>query len=220
MYIQLNSQVIYYERTGEGSPVILLHGNNETHEIFDELIPKLSDKHSVYALDMRGHGLSATPKDYHYKDMASDVLNLVEALEIKKPALIGFSDGAIVSLLCAIEHSNMLSSVVCCGANLSFDGIKFSQQHAIKKEYRKNNDPKTLMMIKEPDIPLDLLKRISVPALIVAGEDDCIKERETKSIAANIPDSELMILPKEDHYSYIIHSDKMAEPIETFLKKY
>ena len=49
MYIQLNGQIIYYEKTGEGSPVILAHGNNETHKIFDALIPQLSKKHTVYA---------------------------------------------------------------------------------------------------------------------------------------------------------------------------
>lgn len=37
MVIQLNSQVIWYEKSGEGDPVILLHGNQESHEIFDEL---------------------------------------------------------------------------------------------------------------------------------------------------------------------------------------
>ena len=39
MVIQLNSQVIWYEKSGEGDPVILLHGNQESHEIFDELPP-------------------------------------------------------------------------------------------------------------------------------------------------------------------------------------
>ena len=38
MYIQLNSQVICYEKTGEGTPVILIHGNKEDHHIFDELV--------------------------------------------------------------------------------------------------------------------------------------------------------------------------------------
>ena len=59
MYIQLNGQVIYYEKTGEGSPVILVHGNKESHKIFDVLIPELSKQHTVYALDSRGHGRSA-----------------------------------------------------------------------------------------------------------------------------------------------------------------
>ena len=53
MYIQLNGQVIYYEKTGEGSPVILVHGNGETHKIFDVLIPALSKQRNVYAMDCK-----------------------------------------------------------------------------------------------------------------------------------------------------------------------
>ena len=62
MYIQLNSQVICYEKTGQGKPVILIHGNNEDHHIFDTLVETMSKYHTVYAMDSRGHGESATPK--------------------------------------------------------------------------------------------------------------------------------------------------------------
>ena len=92
MYIQLNGQVIYYEKTGEGSPIILAHGNGETHKIFDILIPELSRKHTVYALDTRGHGESASPEQYHYSDMAEDIAAFVHALDLTKPAFYGFSD--------------------------------------------------------------------------------------------------------------------------------
>lgn len=217
MYIQLDSQIIYYERTGEGSPVILLHGNNEDHHIFDKLSDKLSVNHDVYAIDLRGHGLSATPKEYHYMDMAKDVVNLIKALEIQKPALVGFSDGAIVSLLVAIEHSELLSAIVCCGANLTPDGIKFGEMHSIKKNWKQTNDLKSLMMIKEPDISSKMLGEIKVPAYVVAGEKDCIKEKETKLIASSVKDSKLDILPGEDHYSYIVDNDFMAPKIEVFL---
>lgn len=76
MYMQLNGQVIYYEKCGEGSPVILVHGNGETHKIFDVLIAELSKKHTVYAMDSRGHGQSAAVTEFHYSDMADDVFEL------------------------------------------------------------------------------------------------------------------------------------------------
>ena len=85
MYIQLNSQVICYEKTGEGSPVILIHGNKGDHHTFDALAETMSQRHTVYAMDTRGHGESATPKEYHYRDMAEDVINLINALDIENP---------------------------------------------------------------------------------------------------------------------------------------
>ena len=126
MVIQLNSQVIWYEKSGEGDPVILLHGNQESHEIFDELAARLSERFTVYALDSRGHGKSATPAEIHYEDMATDVIHFVEALEIHKPILCGFSDGGIVALLAAIRRSRLFSRLIVCGANLSPKGLKGS----------------------------------------------------------------------------------------------
>lgn len=217
MYIQLNSQVICYEKTGEGTPVILIHGNKEDHHIFDELVEIMSREHTVYAMDSRGHGESATPKEYHYSDMAYDVINLIDALDIISPALVGYSDGGIVALLVAIRASNKLSRIVCCGANLSPAGIHHKDLREIKKDYKRDNDPRTLMMLVEPDIDTSELQRISVPALIIAGEKDCIKERETNRIASNIKNSQLLILPGEDHSSYIEHTDKIYNYIYRFL---
>ncbi|MBE5919490.1 MAG: alpha/beta hydrolase [Pseudobutyrivibrio ruminis] len=217
MYIQLNSQVICYEKTGEGTPVILIHGNKEDHHIFDELVEVMSREHTVYAMDSRGHGQSATPKEYHYSDMADDVINLIDALDIISPTLVGYSDGGIVALLVAIRASNKLSRIVCCGANLSPAGIHHKDLREIKKDYKRDNDPRTLMMLVEPDIDTSELQRISVPVLVIAGEKDCIKERETNRIASNIKNSQLLILPGEDHSSYIEHTDKIYNYIYRFL---
>lgn len=217
MYIQLNSQVICYEKTGEGTPVILIHGNNGDHHTFDELVCAMCREHTVYAMDSRGHGESATPKEYHYADMADDVINLIDALDIKSPALVGYSDGGIVALLVAIKASNKISRIVCCGANLSPAGIHHKDLREIKKEYRRTNDPITYMMLVEPDIDVAELRRISVPAMIIAGEDDCIKEKETNKIASNINDAQLLILPGENHSSYIENTDKLYNYIYRFL---
>ena len=217
MYIQLNSQVICYEKTGQGKPVILIHGNNEDHHIFDTLVETMSKYYTVYAMDSRGHGESATPKEYHYDDMANDVINLIKALDIEKPALVGYSDGGVIALLVAIKASRLISSIVCCGANLSPAGIHHRDLREIKREYRKTNDPITGMMLVEPDIEPSDLERISVPALIVAGEHDCIKEKETKKIANNINNSKILILSGETHSSYIEGTDVLYRYISNFL---
>lgn len=218
MYIQLNSQVICYERTGEsGSPVILIHGNSEDHHIFDELVETMQAEHVVYAMDSRGHGESATPKEYHYDDMASDVINLIEALDIEKPYIIGYSDGAIVALIVAMRASRLLSGIVSCGANLTPAGLHHKAIREIKKEYKQSQDPRALLMLQEPNIPVISLKKISVPALVIAGENDIVKEKDTVKIADNIPDSKLLILKGETHSSYIVHNDKLYDLVKSFI---
>ncbi|SDB25572.1 Pimeloyl-ACP methyl ester carboxylesterase [Pseudobutyrivibrio sp. YE44] len=217
MYIQLNSQVICYEKTGEGSPVILIHGNCEDHHIFDELVEVMSETHTVYAMDTRGHGESATPKEYHYEDMASDVINLINALEIEKPYLVGYSDGGIIALMVAMRESKLLSGIVCCGANLSPSGFHLRAIHEIKKSFKKNNDPRVKLMLLEPDIKERDLSAISVPALIMAGSNDCIKERETKRIVESIADAKLEIVANATHSDYVVHNAQLYDRIKMFI---
>lgn len=216
MYIQLNGQVIYYEKTGEGSPIILAHGNGETHKIFDILIPELSKKHTVYALDTRGHGESATAEEYHYSDMAEDIAAFVHALDLKKPAFYGFSDGGITGLITASRYPSLFSSLAVSGANLTPRGLKYFMRRSIRKSYRRKKNPITKLMLKEPHITKYELSRITIPTLVLAGAKDMVKKKETKKIAKYIPNATLHILPGEDHGSYVIHSPKLFPLLADF----
>lgn len=220
MYIQLNSQIICYEKTGEGSPVILLHGNREDHHIFDKLAERLERDHTVYAVDSRGHGESATPKEYHYSDMADDVINLINALDIENPYILGYSDGGIIALLVAMKAGYLLSGIICCGANLSPAGFHHRDIREIKKEYKRDNDPRTLLMLQEPNIDPSELRSINIPSLIIAGEKDCVKQKETEKIASSIPGAVLKILPGETHDSYIAKKDTIYTIISNFISQY
>ncbi len=217
MYIQLNSQIICYEKTGAGSPVILIHGNKEDHHIFDSLVDIMSGEHTIYAMDTRGHGESATPKEYHYNDMASDVINLIDALEIQKPFIVGYSDGGIIALMVAMRASALISGIVCCGANLTPAGLSHRAIREIKRQYKADGDPRTLLMLEEPSIELTELTKISVPALILAGEKDIVREKETKKIAEAIAKAEMNILPGETHSSYVLDNKTLYNTIRNFL---
>lgn len=216
MYIQLNGQILFYEKYGEGSPVILVHGNGETHDIFDALIPVLAKQHTVYAPDSRGHGLSATPKELHYADMAEDMANFIQVLDIQKPAFLGFSDGGIVGLLLASKYPDMISSLVVAGANLQPKDLKRSLLWRMKRAYRKSKDPLAKLMLTEPDIAPERLAFISVPTLVLAGQKDIVQPAATKQIADSIAGSILEILPKETHTSYVVHSAALAPQLLEF----
>lgn len=217
MYIQLNGQILFYEKYGEGSPVILVHGNGETHDIFDLLIPELSKNHTVYAPDTRGHGLSATPKEFHYADMAEDMAAFIEVLDIKTPAFFGFSDGGIIGLLLASKYPDLISRLAIAGANLTPKDLKRRTLRHIKRAYRKKKEPLTHLMLTEPDIDAERLQFISVPTLVLAGQKDSVKPAATKRIAAAIPGARLELLPGETHSSYVVHSAKLSPLLTEFL---
>ncbi len=220
MYIQLNGQVIYYEKTGEGSPVILVHGNGETHKTFEVLIPELSKKHTVYALDSRGHGQSAAVTEFHYADMAEDVAAFVHALDLVKPAFYGFSDGGIVGLMAASKYPTLFSALAVSGANLTPSGCRLHVRIFVRLQYLKSKNPLLLLMLKEPHITKADLSKITIPTLVLAGSKDMIKTRETKRIAASIPDAALKILPGENHFSYVVKSPKLFPLLDDFFSKH
>lgn len=216
MYIHINRQILYYEKTGEGSPLLLLHGNGEDHTIFDALIPFLEHKHTVYAIDSRGHGASNPTDDFHYPGMADDIAMFISSLEIENPVLYGFSDGGIVGLLLALRYPGIISKLIISGANLNPRGMKLAFLHKIKQHYKKTGSPLDQMMLEEPDIDPSALSQIKIPVLVLAGEHDIIKLSHTKLIARSLPYSQLEIVPGEDHGSYILHSNKLYPYIRDF----
>ena len=73
------------------------------------------------------------------------------------------------------------------------------------------------MMLDEPNITIEDLKKITIPVHVLAGEKDIIKLEHTKLIANNIKNSTLEIIKNENHGSYIIHSDKLYEIIKKYI---
>lgn len=216
MKIKVNDAEIYYEKYGVGLPIILLHGNQETHEIFDKLIEKLKLNYEVYAIDSRCHGKSENTKEISYDLMCEDVIRFIKKLNIKKPIIYGFSDGGIVGLLVSIKEPNILKKLVISGANATPDALKKKDLFFMKLVYLFTKSKYVKMMLKEPNISVEDLNNIQIPVHILVGKNDAIKIEHTKLINNSIKDSTLEIIENENHGSYIVHSEK----IYNILKKY
>lgn len=217
MKVFVNNVNLYYETFGEGQPIILLHGNQESHEIFDKLIDKLKDNYKVYAIDSRCHGKSEDPVDISYDLMCDDIIDLIKKLHIQKPILYGFSDGGIIGILVAIKEPTLLSKLIVSGANINPDVLTFWDNLITKTFYFFTRSKYIKMMLNEPNIPLSDLQKIDIPVHVIAGEKDVIKYEHTKLIADNIKNSTLEIVKGEKHGSYIIHSDKIYEIIKKYI---
>jgi len=215
--IKVNGINLYYEIYGEGRPIILLHGNQETHKIFDVLINKLKDNYKVYAIDSRCHGKSENPKEISYNLMRDDIIQFIKKLNIEKPILYGFSDGGIIGLLIAIKEPDLLSKLIISGANINPDVFTTFDLALTKLFYFFTRSKYIKMMLDEPNIPIEDLQKIIIPVHVLVGEKDVIKIEHTKLIADNIKNSTLEIIKKENHGSYIIHSEKLYEIIKKYI---
>lgn len=211
MRININGIELYYEKSGEGRPLILLHGNGEDHTIFDRALPLLEKRFCCYAVDSRCHGQSGGGK-LHYESMAADMLAFLEALDLSDIVFYGFSDGGIVGLLTA-ARTDRITTLITSGANLTPNGVKLQLRLLVRLMNLKNRDPKLELMLHEPWIGDDVLTKIRAHSVILAGSRDVIRAKETRRIAETIPGAELIILRGEGHSSYIVHSEKIARLI-------
>jgi pimeloyl-ACP methyl ester carboxylesterase len=218
MYLEVNNTDLYYEVSGAGPALILIHGNGESHFIFDKLIEALNSDFTVYAVDSRGHGKSEKTRVFHYSDMAEDFAEFIRLNKIEKPLIYGFSDGGIIGLLLAIKYPALISGLIASGANTRPEGVKPKWLLLFKLLYIFKRSPLIKLMLTEPDISAATLSQIKLPVLITAGSRDMIKDSETKLIAEAIPNAQLKIFKGKGHADYIIHSDFMAEVIREFYK--
>lgn len=217
MIINVNNVNIYYEAYGEGLPIILLHGNGESHKIFDKLIDKLKHNYCVYAVDSRCHGKSEKVKEISYDLMSDDMIFFIKKLKIEKPVLYGFSDGGIIGLLVALKEPEILSKLIVSGANLYPSGLKKYMRFFSEINYLFTKSKLTKMMLQEPNISPDELKNIKTQTVVLAGEKDLIIKEHTQLIADSIPNSTLEIIKNETHGSYIVHSSKIYDIIKKYI---
>lgn len=183
MFIHVNHQTLYYEKNGSGPPFLLIHGNGESHEIFDLLSSQLQADYTVYAIDSRGHGQSCKANEYHYMDMANDIAEFIEELHLTKVLYFGFSDGGILGLLLAIHHPGLLSTLMIAGPNTHPTGLRTHFYFSIWLRQKLKPNPFVQLMLHEPHITSKQLRQIQIPTLILAGENDIVRLADLKKNA-------------------------------------
>jgi haloacetate dehalogenase len=103
----------YYLETGSGPPVVLLHGFPETNYAWRYQIPVLASHYRVIAPDLRGYGETEKPASgYDKRNMATDLRELMKALDIRKIALVGHDRGARVATRFAKDHPDAIDRLV------------------------------------------------------------------------------------------------------------
>ncbi|MDJ0449708.1 alpha/beta hydrolase [Methylocystis sp. JR02] len=115
-WIDTQAGKIFARSHGAGPALVLLHGFGETHVAWRSIAPKLAERFTVVAMDLRGYGWSAAPESekgdaYTKREMADDVVKVMEALGHVQFALVGHDRGARVGLRLALDHPGRLTKL-------------------------------------------------------------------------------------------------------------
>lgn len=198
-------------------PIVMLHGNGESHENMARLIEMVAPERVVIAIDSRGHGESVRGSEpLSYERMAADVVQVLATLEASMVHVFGFSDGGIVSLLLALAEPERIASMTIMGTNLSPAGLNQDfldavaddlaqlEQESLPAQSQEDTTryPQAdllRLMLEQPHISPFKLKKITCPVAVMCGTYDLIKLEESHAIAEALPNCSLTVVKGASH---------------------
>jgi len=193
--VKVNGMQMYYEVTGAGDPIVVLHGSYMNIPTMGAIIPTLARSHRVYALELQGHGRTTDiDRPITMEDLADDVSAFMDAVGLPKADVFGYSMGAMAGLQLAIRHPAKVNKLVFASGAYDAEGRQPEFKAMIPKmtvemfvrmpfaaEYRKiapnpNGFPELVRkMIESLQAPMAWeadLKKLKTPVLIIGGDAD------------------------------------------------
>jgi pimeloyl-ACP methyl ester carboxylesterase len=193
--VAINGMQLYYEVSGQGDPLIVLHGAYMNIPSMGAIIPKLAKTHKIYALELQGHGRTTDiDRPITYLNMANDVAAFMDAVGLPKADVFGYSMGSIVGLQLAIRHPAKVGKLAAASVAYDVEGwqpefkimipqlsVEMLLDTPFAKEYPQlaanpNGFPelarKLIALEKEPMAWAKDVKALKLPVLIITSDYD------------------------------------------------
>jgi len=203
--VKVNGMQMYYEVSGAGDPLIVLHGAYMNIPSMGAIIPMLAKTHKVYALELQGHGRTTDiDRPITYQNLADDVAAFMDAVGLPKADVFGYSMGAAAGLQFAIRHPDKVNKLI--AASVAYDARGWQPAFTamiptmtpdmlagtpLPAEYKKlapnpNGFPelarKLIQLEKEPMAWEADVRKLKLPVLIISGDADVATLEHTVSL--------------------------------------
>jgi len=239
-YVDHDGARIWYATYGAGSSVILLHGGLGHSGNWGYQVPMLvGSGHRAVLIDSRGHGRSTRDlRPFTYELMASDVLAVMDALQLERAAIVGWSDGACTALILARQAPARVSGVFFFGCNMDPSGTKdigpgpvlsrcfgrhskdYGELSATPDQFKEFAAAVGQMQKTEPNYSARDLADIHVPVTIVQSEhDEFIKPEHAEYLTRSIPGAELVFLLGVSYFVPLQRPEQFNTVMSAFLSK-
>ena len=194
--VDINGMKMYYEVSGAGDPIVVLHGAYMNIPTMGDIIPQLARTHRVYAIEFQGHGRTTDiDRPITYQNLADDVAAFMDSVGLTRADVFGYSMGAIAGLQLAIRHPARVNKLVSASGAYDLKGWQpefsaFIPQMTVEfmitntplaAEYKKlavdtNGFPelarKLIALEKEPMAWEQDVRQVKTPVLIIVGDAD------------------------------------------------
>lgn len=239
-YADIDGLATYYEATGDGPPLVLLHGGMCPIETWGDLVPHLAGSFRVFTPERRGHGRTADPGTITYEAMAADTVTFLEDTVSEAAGLVGWSDGATVALLVALWRPDLVERLVYVGQPVNHSGLAPEVAATLDRISPEALPPplRPLYQAVSPDGPehfdvvfakvselwgtdtamaLDELEALTPPTLLAAADHDLVTVEHLFAMQRVIPNAQLAVVPGADHGFPMQHPDLLAALVLRFL---
>ena len=241
-YVDAGGLETYYEVSGAGEPLLLLHGGFCPVETFDGLTPRLAEGYRVYLPERRGHGRTPDAEGpITFEIMARDTIAFMDALELSSAHLAGWSDGAVVALHVALQRPDLVRSLVLIGTAVNLDGLAAEAREMLESGLTPDILPPFLRELyanvspdgpdhfdvvfdklsatwkTEPSFDLAELERLAMPTLVMLGDRDVVTVEHAAAVQRAIPDAQLAVVPGASHGFPMETPELVSRPVVAFL---
>jgi pimeloyl-ACP methyl ester carboxylesterase len=244
-YAQVNGLKMYYEVHGPNStnpPLVLLHGAFGFAQGWSSILPKLEKSRKVIVVELQGHGHTADrDQPLTYEQMSEDVAELLKQLKVKSADLFGYSMGGTVALGVAIRHPELTRKVAILGSNAgpakdTYEPESYKQFQSLPADFappmlkgpydKTSPDPSRwpVLVQKVKDLEPAFkgysnkdLKAVRSPVLIMMGDRDGVRPEHAVEMYRQLPNAQLAIYPRGDHFILFQSPDKVLATLMPFL---
>lgn len=216
-YFKYGDKNIYYEETGKGFPLVLLHGNSVSSKMFTGVIDLYKDNFKVILIDFLGHGnsdrLAQFPVDFWY-DQAMQVIELITLHHYGSVNLIGTSGGALTALNVALERSDLVHKVIAD----SFEGEQAvsAWTNTISKQREKTKKMEQVCMLWDYCHGKDWEHVVDLDTDVVIRHEKTIKNFFHKDLSQLTIPAMLSVSLEDDEY---INTIDIEQTYKDLLKK-
>jgi len=203
--VKVNGMQMYYEVSGAGDPIVVLHGAYMNIPSMGAIIPMLAKTHKVYALELQGHGRTTDiDRPITYQNLADDVAAFMDVVGLPKADVFGYSMGSAAALQLAIRHPEKVNKLIAASVGYDVKGFQpaftamiptmtpeMFANTPMPAEYKKlaanpNGFPelarKLIQLEKEPMAWEADVRKLKTPVLIISGDADVATLEHTVSL--------------------------------------
>lgn len=216
-YITVDSCKIYYESTGTGTPIIILHGNGFDLTCFSPHLDTLAQKYRLIFTDMRGSGKSIDQSSISLDQLAHDVDAVRQGLGLDKIVLMGHSLGGLVAMKYATLFAGKLDKLILVAPNAATAAdtteiLPAQKSKAKSKAQGANYDASFATYNLLPE-----LSKINIPTLLLSAERDPIPASAHDQIASAIKNSTHITIKDSGHFIFVDQPAAFCDEVNRFL---